>query len=102
MALRSQYIHEEGGVDYVGDRVDDRVDDCRPETGYQPGADRYYIGVRSGMRMTHLFHFRACEDLYTVQEFQTLLSLLLIGLKKNLYIVSHGRTHMTNFKILKY
>ena len=50
MALRSLYIHEEGGVDCVGDRVDDRVDDCRP------GADRYYIGVRSGMRMTHLYH----------------------------------------------
>ena len=49
-----------------------------------------------------MFYFRACEDLHTVQEFQTLPSLLLIGLKKNLRAVSHGRTHVTNFKILEH
>ena len=58
-----------------------------------------YVAGRLSLKT---IHFRACEDLHTVQEFQTLPSLLLIGLKKNLHAVSHGRTHVTNFKILEY
>ena len=43
---------------------------------------------------------KLARTLYTVQEFQTLPSLLLIGSKKKLRAVSRGRIHVTNFKII--